>query len=109
MKITSKPRQRKPVPARVYLCIGALVLSHRFDRSKKTVLFSLDAGREEKMVRWTGGLTIAEGERPQSFDHDRLPGVPQGPFELSLLAEGVDLAVAEITDQQVTTEFAKAL
>jgi hypothetical protein len=44
-------------------------------------------------VFWTRCVAVAERERPQPWDDDRLSSLPQSPFELTFRAERVNSAV----------------
>jgi hypothetical protein len=67
------------------------------------------AGGEVQRVRGAGGAAIAELQPPQVRDGDRLAvGVFQLADETAAVRiEGVDVAIAEIADQQIVAERAK--
>src|SRR5438132_1187243 len=74
------------------------------------MLFIADAGGEEEGVPSASILAVAERQAPEPGDLDCLVVcVCEGAEEFPRVRiEGVDLAVAEVANQQVVAEFAKA-
>src|SRR5215831_20717438 len=65
-------------------------------------------GREDQFAG-LGGVPIAEPQPPQAIDHDRPPvRLPKGADAGAVVrVVDVDLAVAEVADNQVSTEIAE--
>src|SRR6476619_7017540 len=86
----------------------------RFDRAEQAVVLAVRTRGEEKGVRGTGSVAVAELERPQPLDHHRVTvSTLQAALEVERTArlrlEGVDHAVAEVADQQVAAELAEVV
>src|SRR5262245_40505875 len=102
-----------PVPPRPLTApdpTGELVtrLVCRLDRAEQAVLFVVDSGREQQGRR-VAGYAVAEAQRPQPIDLDRVTVlVPEAPdeFATSWLV-GIDTAVTEVADQQGAAEAAE--
>src|SRR5438874_1235917 len=79
------------------------------DRAEEPVLLAIDAGGEEKRVGGAAIAAIAEAQAPQAFNLDR-----RAAFALQLAAKSsrrrvaVDTTIAEVPDQDVVVEVAKA-
>src|SRR5881398_1059070 len=79
------------------------------DRAEEPVLLAIDAGGEEKRVGGAAVAAVAEAQAPQAFNLDR-----RAAFALQLAAkssrrrESVDATIAEVPDQDVVVEVAKA-
>src|SRR4029079_14864438 len=87
---------------------GLPELLSRLDLPEVAVLFLVRPRREVQRVVEAGGVIVAEGETPQSLDHDRalafLERAAEVPVALVVLAVGVDRAVREVAHQQAAAE-----
>src|SRR6266480_4642294 len=79
-----------------------------YDLSEQAVRFIIGPGREDQLAG-QGRVPITEPQAPQAIDHDR-PAV--SPPQLTQVcaccwAVDVDVAVAEVAHQQISTELAE--
>jgi len=86
-----------------------LVSSTGFEAAKKTVLLLLNPGSEKEDVGWPSGLAIAERQRPETINSDRLAlGVSELATEgVSAEIESIDAAIAKVAYKEIMTEFAE--
>src|SRR5207253_10073990 len=89
---------------------AGVVLGGADQAPDQSMLFIADAGGEEEGVPSASILAVAERQAPEPGDLDCLVVcVCEGAEEFPRVRiEGVDLAVAEVANQQVVAEFAKA-
>src|SRR5437870_2011644 len=79
------------------------------DRAEEAVGLVIRAGGEEQPAARSGGVVVPELERPQAVDRDR-PAVAAAQLAAVLelpvrqLGIGVDLAVAEVADEEIAAE-----
>src|SRR5215831_876478 len=88
-------------------------LAFGFDLAEQAVLLGVWTGGEEQRVGGPGVAPVAEADSPQAVDEDHAIPVAKRAVILELACaadahvEGVNRAVAEIPDQQVTTNGTK--
>src|ERR1700752_1627059 len=85
-----------------------LLLAHG-DLAEEPVGLIVHPGREKQLVMLPGRPIIAEAQAPQAIDRDALPltlgeGTQQG---TRVGIEGIDLAIAEITDDERMAKLAE--
>src|SRR5262249_42014256 len=99
--------------------VGVSALSHAVklvfsgghdDLAEQTVGLMVGPSREEQFAG-LGGVPVAEPQPPQAIDHDRppvrLPKVANAGAVVRVV--DVDVAVAEVADNQVSTEIAETV
>src|SRR5438876_11981672 len=80
-----------------------------FEAAEKTVLLLLNPGSEKEDVGWPSGLAIAERQRPETINGDRLA---LGVSELATQGVGaeiksIDAAIAKVANEQIMAESAE--
>ena len=86
-----------------------LVSSTGFEAAEKTVLLLLNPGSEKEDVGRPSGLAIAERQRPETMNSDRLAlGVSELATEgVGAEIKSIDAAIAKVAHEQVLAESAE--